>query len=200
MRVLLLAFLALVSSLSDGRGQQEQTVNELLGKVRAELPKGWTASYNKEDLRLEVSRDDAVPSLSAFPNGPPGEKPERRKYAFAFFVIPAVSPAEHRRLSAENARIQKEADALYQDLVKRHVSHKFDSFLPQTDSEKADVARYEALIASFHFLPNFYFRDISLLWPPGARQIIVTDDKILKECAQVQERVVALFSKYETPD
>jgi len=200
MRALLLTSLALGLSFSAAGGQQEQTINELLRKVRAELPKGWTASYDAEDSRLEVSRDDAVPSLSAFPNAPPNEKPKRRKFAFAFFVIAAVSPAEYRRLSAENARIEKEAAALYEDLVKRKVPHKFDSFLPQTDLEKADVARYEALITTLQSRPDFYFRDISLLRPPGARQIIVTDDKILKECTRVQERVVELFSKYETAE
>ena len=84
--------------------------------------------------------------------------------------------------------------------VKRQVTHKFDSFLPRTDSERADVRRYEALKASLHSLPDFYFRDISLKLQPGstsAGQIHVADDKVRNECTRVQEKIEKLLSKYD---
>jgi hypothetical protein len=199
MKNLLLTILVLGLILSASAGQQDQTANALLANVRAELPKGWTASYDEEDSILRVSRDEMVSSSSTAPNLPMNEKPERRKFSFSFRVGPGVSPAEHRRLSTENAKIQKEASAIYEDLVKKRVPHKFDSFLPDTDSERATVARYEALKKSLHDLPDYYFRDISLQWvwgSPRIPRIFVRDDKIRDECAQVRERVVKLLSIY----
>jgi hypothetical protein len=178
----------------------EPTVNRLLRGVRAELPEGWTASYDKEHAWLEVSRIEAVLALSALPNGPGGEKPERRTFAFAFHVVAAVHPTEYRRLRAENAQIQKKATALYEDLIRKRVSHKFDSFSPSTDEEKAVVAQYEALKTSLHPLPDFYFEAIGLKWgsnSPDNPVIRVTDDRVRDECTRVQEKVVKLLSKYE---
>ena len=200
MKTLLLTFLTLALISSARGGQQERTANELLKNVRAELPKGWSATYDKEYSWLEVSRDEAVSSMSGLPNSPLYEKPERRIFRFAFRVMPAVSPDEYHRWSTENAKIQKQATALYEDLVKRRVSQKFDSFMPRTDSERTDVARYEALKASLHILPDFYFHDISLRWQlgsPGAHAIIITEDKIRDECTRVQKRVMKLLSKYD---
>jgi hypothetical protein len=107
---------------------------------------------------------------------------------------------EHHRLSIENAKIEKEATEVYEKLVKSGVAHKFDSFLPRNDSERAGVARYKALKASLHLLPDFYFRDIGLRWQfgsPGNPEVYVVDEKIREECRRVQERIVKLFSKYE---
>ncbi len=197
-RTIILAFTFLGLSLI--ASADEPTVNRLLRGVRAELPKGWTASYDKEHAWLEVYRDEAVSSISALPNGPPDEKPERRKFAFALRVMAVVPPNEHRRLSAENAKIQKEATALYENLIRKRVSHKFDSFSPGTDEDRTAVARYEALKKSLHTLPDFYFDDISLVWgsnSPDNPVISVTDDRIRDECTKVQEKVVRLLSKYE---
>jgi hypothetical protein len=179
---------------------EEQTVNRLLRGIRAELPKGWTASYDKEHAWLEISREKAVLSISAFPNGPGGEKPDRRTFRFAFRIVAAVQPIAYRRLSAENAQIQKKVTALYEDLVSKRVSHKFDSFLPSTDEEKAAVAQYEALKKSLHTLPNFYFDGISLEWgfnSPDFPIISATDDRVRDECTRVQEKILKLLSKYD---
>lgn len=201
MRTIILAFTFLALSLL--ASADEPTVNRLLRGVRAELPKGWTASYDKEHSWLEVYRDEAVSSRSALPNGPPDERTQRRKFAFAFRVMAAVPPKEHRRLSAENAKIQKEAAALYKDLIRKRVSRKFDSFSPSTDEDKAAVARYEALKKSLHTLPDFYFADISLVWgfnSPDNPVISVADDRIRDECTKVQEKVARLLSKYEAAE
>lgn len=76
--------------------ETEQTVNDLLRMIRAELPTGWTASYDKTNSWLEISRDAAVLSVSAAPNSPPGEPPEQSQYAFAFRVYEAHQKSLHR--------------------------------------------------------------------------------------------------------
>jgi hypothetical protein len=70
-KTLLLTLLAFVWMISARAGEAAQTPNELLKAVRAELPKGWSASYDKKDLCLKISRDEAVGSKSAQPNAPP---------------------------------------------------------------------------------------------------------------------------------
>ena len=198
MRTIILAFTLMAVSLI--ASADEPAVDRLLRGVRAELPKGWSASYDKEHAWLEVSHDEAVLAISALPNGPPDEKPEWRTFVFAFRVVAAVHPTEYRRLSAENAQIQKKATALYEDLISKKVSHKFDSFLPSTNEEKAAVAQYEALKKSLHTLPDFYFDAISLQWglnSPDNPIIRVTDDRVRDECTRVQEKVVKHLSKYE---
>ena len=181
--------------------QPEPTVDRLLRVIRAELPEGWTASYDKEGSWLKVSRDEPVLSFSALPNRPAGgEKPERRTFVFAFHVAAVVHPAEYHRLRAENAKIQEKVTALYKELVRKKVSGKFDDFLPSTDEEKASVAQYETLKESLHPLPDFYFNDISLEWgfnSPVRPIISVTDDHLRDECKGVQEKVIKLLSKYD---
>jgi hypothetical protein len=62
---------------------------------------------------------------------------------------------------AETARIQKASRALYGELERKGLSHKFDSFFGETDEDEAAVARYDALKKSRHKLPDFFFGDIA---------------------------------------
>jgi hypothetical protein len=178
----------------------QPTINRLLSKVRAELPKGWTASYEKKGKSIEVSRNEQVLATSALPNAPPFVKPVPTKFKFSLRVVATVDSARYRELSAENAKIQKESKALYDDLIKRGVDHKFDSFIPKSKDDKADVARYEALQKSLHRLPDFYFDDISLEWglnAPDNPDISISDDRDHKECTKVREKVGKLLTKYD---
>ena len=181
-----------------------KTVNLLLSRMQAGLPKGWRASYEKDYSVLVISRDEAVLATRVFINGPPDQKPDRTKFAFAFRVVPVVSPAEHRRLNTDNGRIQKELSALYEVLKKKGLAAKFDSFSGKTDEDKAAVARYDALKKSLHELPNFYFEEISLEWLYGWLEvrdwgvdIDIEDERIREECTQVQKKILSLLSKYE---
>lgn len=180
-----------------------KAVNLLLRRMQAELPKGWSASYDKEYSALDVSRDEAVLAETTVINGPPDAKPERTKYAFSFRVMPAVSPDEYHRFAAENARIQEEANRLYDELVKKGLQRKFDSFGWKTEEDKVAVARYDALKMSRHSLPDYHFQDISLQWLFGRDDslfgpwIYVSDERIRVECTQTQKKILKLLSPYE---
>jgi hypothetical protein len=182
-----------------------KSVELLLGRMQGELPKGWRASYERECSVLEISRDEAVLATYVFVNAPPDQKPEKSKFAFALRVLPAVSPHEHRRLSAENARIQKELGALYEELVKKGISQKFDSFFGRTVEEETAVARYNALKKSQHRLPEFHHGEISLQWLYGwlddkgwGPDVYIEDERVREECTEIQKKILALLSKYET--
>jgi hypothetical protein len=196
MQTLNLAFTFLAISLV--ASAEEPSVNRLLHAIRAELPKGWAASYDEECSWLEVSRDEAVLCVSALPNGLGDEESE--SFAFAFRVVEVVHLEDYRRLFAENEQTRKKLGTIYQELIEKGVSHKFDSFLPRTKEEEMAVGQYEALKKSLHKIPDFYFGNVSLAWEfnsPGNPVIIVSDDRVRDECAKVQENVVRLLSKYE---
>lgn len=200
MRTIILALTSLALTLVASAG--EPAIDRLLRGIRAELPKGWSASYDKEYAWLEVSRDEAVFVALTGPNSSPGLPPWRTQFAIGFRVKPIVLPEEYRRWSAENLQIQKKANALYDELKKRGLQQKFDSFGWKTEDDKKTVARYEALKKSLHWLPDFYFGDICLWWvfnSPEQPGIDVIDVRIGEECAKVQENVVKLLSKYELP-
>lgn len=181
-----------------------KSIAVLVQRIGTALPKGWAVSYDKKDSLLEISRDKKVLATSYVINGNASEhkKPERTKFCFSFRVVDFMLPADYQKLSAENAKTQKSLSALYEELVKKHISHKFDSFLPDTEEDKAAVARYEALKKSLHSLPDFYFRDFSLDWVIGSPSslgpsIVISDETIRDECTRVQEKVVGLLSTYE---
>ena len=194
---LLLALLAITLNFSARREIPEQGINELIQKIRTEVPKGWDVSYEKETSCLNVYRIEDVPAISTSPNLPPEpQTPEQTQFYFSFRTVAFVPLDEHRRRSIKNVKFQKELNALYTTLERKGVSHKFDSFSPSTNEEKADVTRYEALKESLYDLPEFYFRDFSLLSAFKAQTFIV-DDRIRDECKQVEERVTKLLSRYD---
>lgn len=182
---------------------EEPSINLLLTKIRAELPKDWTASYDEDHAWLEISSIEAVLSVSALPNGSPDEEAERRPFVFAFRVDEAIDPKAFRLLLAQNEQTQKKLAAIYQELINKRVSHKFDSFLPSTKDEKVAVAQYEALKKSLHELPDFYFGTVSMNWAfnsPDNPTISVIDDRVRDECAKVQDKVVKLLTKYDAAE
>jgi len=198
MKTIILVFTLLAFSLISSA--TESTENRLLRIVRAELPSGWTATYDPEYAWLEISRNEAVLSVSPLPNDSFDESPKWSTVTYAFRLVEAVDPAEYLRLSVENAQKQKNATALYEDLISKNVSRKFDSFSPSTNEEKELVEEYEALKKSIHTLPDFYFDDISLRWAlnsPNNPSISVSDDRIRLECTRVRDTAVSLLSRYE---
>lgn len=177
-------------------------VEDLLRQVRAALPEGWRASYEKEYSYLQVARDRPVLANRFVINGTPFTEPKLQEFGFSFRVLPYVRPEDYRRWRLENVKLEERRSALYEELVKRRVGHKFDSFIPRTDQEKAAVAEYEALKGG-HPLPDFYFGEISLRWIEGSLSSNPSpdwefaDERVGAECRQVQSKVLSLLSTYE---
>lgn len=184
----------------------EKTVEKLLQRIHSELPQHWTVTYEKEYLLMNVVRSEPV-ALSYRPviNDNPfvSHPPELGEFSFAFRVVPYMKRSDYNRLKAENIRIRREMSTLYETLVKKHVSHKFDSFIVGGDDPNGKlVERYNQLQESLHALPDFHYQDLALksLWSesftePSFKQVL--DDAARQECAQAFDRVIGLLSKYE---
>ena len=177
----------------------QQTVVRLVQRIRSQLPKGWTASYDREDSWLEIERVKSVLWLPAIPNRSLADKPEEGTVSIAFRVVPYVAPSEYGRLKDENDRLQKEANALYEDLSKR-VRPSKDSFDPSTEAEKKEMARYEQIRQSIRNLPEYYFGNISLrsVYPRWLRYAYntVEDEAIREECERTHQKILRLLSSY----
>ena len=179
---------------------QSESVQELLGKVRADLPKGWTANYSENTSLLEVARDEQVLATSALPDSSTNQVPELRKYAFSFRIAKAISTDEYIRLSTQNTQLKRATKPVHDTLVRRGVPQKEGEFSPRDDIERKVVERYKTLKKAEHVLPDYYFKDISLRWQsnsPEKPEIKVKDKKLAAECTAAREGVVKLLTKYE---
>jgi hypothetical protein len=181
----------------------EKTVEQLLQQIRSEIPQHWTVSYEKETSWMEVVRSEPVTLFRYVINGDTSQKPELGEFSFAFRVVPYMKRSDYNRLKAENIRNQREMSTLYETLVKKHVSHKFDSFIVSGDDPNGKlVERYNQLNESLHNLPDYYYQDLTLKsewseWLTGPPYNQVVDDAARQECAQVMDKVIGLLSKYE---
>ncbi|MEI9896457.1 MAG: HEAT repeat domain-containing protein [Chthoniobacter sp.] len=201
MRILFVTLLTILSLVSAHGEIPQKTLDELLRSVRAELPKGWTGTYDEKQALLVISRDAPVASVTLLPDGrPASEKPQPRKFTMSFQLLPSLSQDEYRRLTQENTQTRQAARAIFDRLEKEGVPQRGGLLLPRTAEEKAEVAKIEALGKTLRDPPPFYFRDITLQWqtnpavPPG---ISVRDERAFFECQRVQQNVVARFSTYQ---
>lgn len=204
MKELFLTFVAITSMVSAQAIPAKKTVDDLIAKTRAQLPKGWTVFYREETGWFSITRDEATVTQSLLPNAAisfDGNEPATKsKFAIGFRVQKGVSADEFRRMAAENEKTGKELAAIDAELTKQRVPAKFDAYEPRNDSEKAVVARYDALKKSLHDLPDFKFHDIDLQWvynTPGMPLMYVVDDKIRDECTRVQTAFLKLLTEYD---
>jgi hypothetical protein len=170
------------------------TANALVQSIQGSLPPGWTASLERETSWIQVARMAPVLSTSTAPNVNPFEPPQPREFWFAFRVMPHLSDAEHRRRHMQNLTLAREASAIHDELVRRRVSRKFDSFLPQTDEERQLATNYERLKSAAHVLPTHHYRDIGLeLYEPT---VSANNERESRECRAVYEKTLRLLKKY----
>jgi hypothetical protein len=202
MKALLILCFAMVATLATGEPTPvpEESVRNLVERIRAELPQGWSVSYDAQYAYLEVKRNKPAATNTGGINYGGNEKRENDVVFFSLRVLTKVEPAEYDRLAAENARIRKEADAIYQVLNGKRTDRKFDSFSPREEEDKKLVARYEGLKESLHPLPVGYFQDISLDWVANGPIFRSWATRPAEESvAQEFEKALGLVGKLVTP-
>jgi len=196
------AFLTMILGATAQGGSIEKNADVLVKDIRSVIPpEGWTVTFNEYPAfsELKVSRDEALRLDFGGINLPPGDNSQDGQYAFSFFVSGRISNAEYTRLKAENAQTEKEMMSLYDQLVSRHVSQKFDNFFPEAALDKVTYKRYQTLKKLSHELPDLYFQGISLETPQGTygETPWVIDPKIREQCDRVHEAVLKLLSRYD---
>jgi len=193
-KILLTIFLAVASLIPARAGETERSVNELIDKIRAELPEGWAVSYDKRYSELDIMRIHKTRGAYIGVQGPPGAKMESVKVGLIFFVMPDVPPAIYPRLKAENAPIEKEISQIWPGIEKLY-DPLGKTFSAGTADQNAAIARYKELRKSLHQLPEYYFHNISLDrsrfgGTPFERNVLI-------ELMHVETRIRGLLSRFE---
>ncbi len=199
-QILILCLLPLALSVFCSASPESESVDQLQKKIQEQLPDAWSVNYKKKTSWLEVCRNEKVLTRSMRPNTDPFAPATLTEYAFAFRIKEKTSGEDYHIASRKNQQILDQSRKLYDQLIARGVSHKFDSFIPDTDSDRALVARYEELMQSRVDLPQFYFQKISLSWAyndPSNNYISVSDKQIRSECDKVQNDVIKLLTRYK---
>lgn len=178
----------------------KKSIVSLVRSIKGVLPPDWSVSYGQENSSLEVVRRNKVFTSSCLPNSDPFEEPKLRQFYLLFRILPKVSQTDYQKMETDNQKKRREINALYNDLVRRKVNHKFDSFNPSKEKDKKDVARYNALKESLHTLPDFHFEDLTVNWIIGSPEypmIYVNDDRLRLECENTRKKIVAILSAYK---
>jgi hypothetical protein len=123
------------------------SLNELMRRIKAVLPLGWSVGYDPDTGWLSVTRDQEFMAYSEpiINPGPTRSAPAMESYWIGFRVRPFVSIARYSELKAQNEAIVRKAHPLYGTLVARGVNRSFGSFWPKTDEDKRDVALCDAM-------------------------------------------------------
>lgn len=164
------------------------------------LPEGWTVSYEQEYSSIDITRTNKILASSCMANVSGFEEPAMCQFSLLFRVVPKIPLVSYRRMKVENQNTLKQMDLLYEDLIERNVNHKFDSFLPQKEEDKKDVARYNYFKKSLHHLPDFHFEKLSLHWiigDPKHPMIYIENNNYRLECDNTRKKVIAILSAYE---
>lgn len=146
-------------------GERDATAAALVRLIAARLDGAfWSVRYEPQFDLIEVqSRNPALIEPEYTINGPMlSEKPKpiARNFGFSLRVESLISTADYASFHAENAALAARLEQMQAQM--KGISHKFDSYLPRDAAEKARVDAYNRAKAQRHFLPLFYFRDISL--------------------------------------
>lgn len=178
---------------------KKEPIDDLVTQIEEKLPEGWSVVWEPEYSSLEVLRNEKVEAYFTPPNTAIDEKSETSRYRFAFRLRDKVSESEYQQLSSRNQEINKEQAVLYDQLIARRVDHKFDSFIPNNDEDRALVTLYDNLKAKENSLPHYHFRDRSLTWiygGPDSESHTIADEKIRIECHTVRADVISILTSY----
>ncbi len=207
--------------------QRDTTACELVRTISFKLPRqnglnlapqtdiwSWDVLYRPQFHTIEIRRDQPVATTSSFTGINDGGIRKREPVSiypeFSFEVQPFVTPEEYNRYKAENNAIDEQLDQMRREM--KNINRKFDRHLPKTEDEKKKVDAYNRLKSSRHFLPDFYFRGISLSWAryegigfaisrrPGHNPALVTSTELMgwrREQADAAQAVLKLLSRYE---
>jgi len=171
------------------------TVTTLVTRLRAQLPQGWSFSFDEKKSWIEIERIKPELMLNVVPNLSGEEKSTSQKYILGLTIVSFVPKDEYEKLRSENEATETKMDTLQKTLTHSRPFWGWPgAFKPANEEEKREFEEYKQLDASLHRLPDFYFEDLSLELEPDTLRL--DDDTIQKECEDVRQKVVRTLSAY----
>lgn len=174
-----------------------------MDKLKLVIPAGWSARL--EGQTILIQRRQPV-HAACFINAPPkiqGETEEQYflrisvpgEYQIALRYAPLVTFEELTRLTAENQELSKQLQQLYDSLSRRHMTQKFDSFIPKNAEDERLVDQYKTLKTKLHVLPNLTDGKYSIYMKADDDQEVPGTGWFFleRDCADVKKAVLSLY-------
>lgn len=179
--------------------EQESAARALATRVEALLPAGWSASH--ADGVLVVRRNDPVRVVNMI-NAPPMES-EKDILARSFPCEYRITVRLGERLTAERlAEMRRHNKEVAETLVRlaekmRHITHKFDDYLPTTPEDERLVKEYRAAQALYREIPRYHYNGFPVAVtsePSDALQFALPQE--WQECQKVRTMVLSCLEEY----
>lgn len=173
---------------------------DLAGRVRAQLPAGWSATEMGD--ALVVARDAPIQLVSTI--GMPGRaagdvEPDLfnytvdGRYVLILRLGELLTPQQVRGLRAEDSALDRRLEEMREGL--RDISHRFGSYLPRTAEQKRRVDAYNQAksgrnpVPQYHTLRHAVFVTDSVGWSDS----IVSGEQ---EITEIKQKVLAILQPY----
>jgi hypothetical protein len=130
--------------------------------------------------------------------------------AIAIRFAPLVTDKEYRRMVEANKTAMARIDALNHELVARKVTHKFDSFLPDSPEEKKMIAERDRLKKNLRQLPQFHSDKQTVYiedplnqtndpFTPGPLDPFYANSETAKPLHLLRRQIEQMFERYPAP-
>ena len=191
-------------------GPKLDVPTEVVDRVKAAVPEGWTVSADGDILTVRRDRPVKRYNVINMPLLPGKELREREMaehawkgpYEIKFRFGPRLSRQEIDRLRAENDRRAKVIEGHIKGL--EGVDHKFDDYLPNTPEERKLVDAYHAAEKANPIVPLPEYctetRSVYDESPLDTPNLVFIDEEVGKECGEVKGKVSSLFRSHEDAD
>lgn len=178
-----------------------RSIKLLVNTLRKVIPISWSVKFDKETRSVIIKRRDPFLAVSGQPNSEPYKEPELVEYAICYDIQHGISIAEFNSRKQHNLGLKTEAMKLYDILVSRKMTRKFDDFIPRTTEDAEIVKEYKIIKTSFLELPHYYYRDTSLTCNYGGslRPVFIpAENTQLMECQSVEKKNLSILSSYDS--
>ncbi|OHB74214.1 MAG: hypothetical protein A2Z34_10295 [Planctomycetes bacterium RBG_16_59_8] len=178
----------------------ESTLRQLKRRVEALLPVGWSAS--RAEGVLVVRRNDPV-RMANMLNASAMES-EKDILDRSFLCEYRITVRLGERLTAEElADMRHHNEEVSETIARltekmRHITHKFDDYLPTTPEDERLVKEYRDPQALYREIPRYHFNGFSAVVTSEPSEILqFSSPQEWQECNTVRAAVISCLKEYE---
>jgi hypothetical protein len=165
------------------------TVDQLVAKIKEQLPEGWSVEWKPDQGTIQVSRD-AKAEFTGFPNDN-GPTSEEMIYMMFLQVQDLVPPEQREQWLAENQKVQQQLTAMEATMGDLQAMGDYEA---KTPADERQVTAYHKLKAQLYEVPQYYFQDLSLTWTAWRPKAV--DDRVEQECEAARQKVWSVLTPY----
>ena len=193
---------------SQKKDARSAKIEQNASRIREAIGDEWTVTTRENEILIERVKPVAYADVEI--NAPAVSSPEKAAVAEAEketheklcrltlrFAEP-IALSKYEKLRAENQAMEKRYDRLRASV--RHISHKFDDYLPANEKEKQQLAEFRRDVAKLHFhdLPDFFTENASVrFYRSWSDWEYLHDPLVRAQVADVEQTLLRLFGVYQ---